>query len=702
MSCINVLPIPLDVTPIALSGWAGITSFTISPNLTGGISEAYYFDTSNVNVVWDFGDGYNLSATNTYNVTHTYNVPGEYVCAIYVYDSKGEAIISTFTQTISVYNYKSNKISFEKSISSIPIRAGSIEDNGISFNLEVTWQDYNPSGNTVFFTSSGNNIKPLINSEKYKHILPYYSFYTFDGADYIPNSKVILNLEPQYYISDSNGALSAVDKNTPNAKILWAKGSGKIFYYDDEPGNKNIIASYDTSKHLLSDFYINGISTDLNRAKLSYQEVNTDTVGVDVIAYKPTKIVLTSTGHKKMPLSTYKRQGDTFQLFCNIADNSYNNLKFFDTFFLDLSSTPTSAAGSWVVELRDRYLDNIDSAVSSVSTEQFSYNSSLSSTELSSFLYLNITPTVVGTNTIFLTAFVPWNNGVIPIYKSETFTVMPSANQYVVRKYNEDFDYTQTLNEYKYQSFMKEYSNLFDEFIGIMGGDDTSLPNNVPKVIYEKISNFVNNNSDVDTCNITNLKKLYQFLDSDLDITNFRCPAELRRLFDIFSIRLSKLIGNFEKYNLNFSTNFNSGSGLGINIDTDNIIDVSTYTVSAGQPFVARQKFNNSYVLIEPMQVPSSTLSSGTSLLYPLSDYNVESNWGWPLSQEVTGTDLNYLYEFYPLINNYTNDRFNDVIDFNHTSTTLVSTMSTLNNWYGDGQIIYENLDFQIRKGLKL
>ena len=63
------------------SGFTKISEFTLTAKLTGDeLSIEDYLSTklSNTTAVWDFGDGYSLSATNAITTKHKYKVPGIY------------------------------------------------------------------------------------------------------------------------------------------------------------------------------------------------------------------------------------------------------------------------------------------------------------------------------------------------------------------------------------------------------------------------------------------------------------------------------------------------------------------------------------------------------------------------------------------------------------------------------------------------
>ena len=162
-----------------------------------------------------------------------------------------------------------------------------------------------------------------------------------------------------------------------------------------------------------------------------------------------------------------------------------------------------------------------------------------------------------------------------------------------------------------------------------------------------------------------------------------------------------------------FDTNFYTNSADSRNIDFNNPITTSTYTIIAGVNFVARQKFNNEFILIRPQKVPIQTIlggGSGEVNVYPLSSYNVYSNWGWSLDTSVSGvsgaTGLDNFYEFYPYTTYDTTSAENiqnSIIDYTNPYTTISRSTSSLSgSWENDGGIIFKNLDYQIRKGLKL
>tara|TARA_R110002051_G_scaffold305018_3_gene374700 strand:- start:1491 stop:4175 length:2685 start_codon:yes stop_codon:yes gene_type:complete len=403
------------------------------------------------------------------------------------------------------------------------------------------------------------------------------------------------------------------------------------------------------------------------------------------------------------------------------------------------------------IDCRQFYADwsdgstTITSNISSVSTASLPFNITSNATELSSFLYLNIDPLEAGTWTLNITgrldSFVsnpatsigeiidhdpdgplgPVSIGVgvtVPpgvvvnnlITGSYTFTVFPSTNDTEVYKINEDIDYSEVLKSYRFQSLLTEYDNLFDGVFTSFVGAASSTPTSFGKTIVEKIANFTINNSDIDFCKIENIKSFYAFLNEEIDFTTPEPPPELKRLYNLFSIKISKLLGEYERVNENFDTRFYTSSAYGRNIDLTTPITSLTYEVTAGTSFIARQKFDNQYILIKPQTVPTIRVdgaSSGVSTTYPLSTYNVYNNWGWPLDTTISGASgLDLFYEFYPFVSyDTTKNEYiqNSIIDFSNTYNSVTRSQSSLSaNWEHENGIVFKNVDYQIRKGLQL
>ena len=515
-----------------------------------------------------------------------------------------------------------------------------------------------------------------------------------------------------------------------------------IGYQDDttnlDPGVQ-LLFKLDTSKHRLKNFYIDDIVADINNSGQPYLETGGIALknysGIYARILKPTPdfanlFSFTSTGMKEMSAINYKRQGDKFQVFIGLQDKNKNILKNYPIFLRDTTgnvgqlSADNTFFAAWVSGT-----DTHTSNISSISTNKFPFNTTTSNTELSSYLYLNIDPLSAGTWALNVSAAInslSAGSTTLSGYSgnlgntgsdnqhytgSYTFTVYPSTNDVEFYLKNEDVDYSQVIKSYRFQSFMHEYDNLFDGVFTSFVGEASSSPTTFGKTIVSKIANFVDNHSDVDLCKLDQLQSFYDLFNEDIDIVLPQPPSELKRLYDTFSIKISKLLGDYERHTENLNSNFYTSSADGVNVNFGSPITASTYTVTAYTNFVARQKFNNEFLLIKPQKVATKNVdgsSSGQSTEYPLSTYNLYSNWGWELDTTISGASgLSALYDFYPYTvtdpTSTTTNLKNNFIDYNNTNTTISRTASSLSgDWTNDDGIMYKNLDFQLRKGLSI
>jgi hypothetical protein len=803
LNCPSILPVPFTITvntsgttpdsvdghPAATThaGFTRISKFTLTPVISTtdskGIEDLSPGGVSNRLAKWDFGDGYTLSGADAFTATHIYNVPGIYTVSMFLYNKDGNAYKSTFTETISIYNYANTIIAIETQniteqdgINARKVTAGERK----TFNMATTaaWQDVpDPdSPQTFFFTSSGSMAKPYDFNNKYGHIIPYNAFYDVynNPINNVYGLKTILY--PHYFYINGDAEVvecAKRDSIKTDAKILYLSTDEYmssvmpevrrpiIFkYFDDIPTSAvNLLIRIDTSQHRMKNFYVDDIDTNINNSDRNFLETDVarpiikdkstinenvgTSIGVPVKVVTPftSRISFTSTGMKEMSSIEYKRQGDKFQVFVALADDKLNIGKYYDTFYLLAGATNPPQDRQFAYEWSDG-TTTTTSNISSLCTEYFPYDGT--DTALSSFAYLNINPLSAGTWTLSITGRLAsyTSNTAVSAYGtttdydpdgplgpvtigvdedtaagganlimgSYTFTVFPSTNDVEIYKINEDVDYSKILKSYRFQTLQHEYDKLFDGIFTSFVGQASSSPTTFGKTIFEKIANFTMNNSDVDFCKIKTLESFHQFFNEDIDIQLPEAPPELKRLYDLFSIKISKLLGDYERYDTSFDTQFSTSSAASRNIDLNNPIDPATYTVTAGTKFVARQKFNNEFILINPQKVPTIRVdgsSSGVSTTYALNKYNVYSNWGWPLDTTISGSDgLSLLYEFYP----YTNYNIisaeniqNNIIDYNNKYNTITRSSSSLSaNWDPVGGIVFKNLDYQIRKGLQL
>ena len=176
---------------------------------------------------------------------------------------------------------------------------------------------------------------------------------------------------------------------------------------------------------------------------------------------------------------------------------------------------------------------------------------------------------------------------------------------------------------------------------------------------------------------------------------DFNYSGGLHRIMNIVSIPHKKLWGERSRFNRDFETygtvNDNYGKNLG------NVIDTTTYIVTAGTSIVARQKFNNQFKLITPMY---STSAGSLSSQYPINE--LDSTWGWGLGSNVTNSNFKDFYVFYEYVDYFADNQLEGVIDWGNTQTTVSENISALSAWFNDDEIVDSMIDFELRKGFNM
>lgn len=289
---------------------------------------------------------------------------------------------------------------------------------------------------------------------------------------------------------------------------------------------------------------------------------------------------------------------------------------------------------------------------------------------------------------------------------SSTFsTYDTTVPKYEIRKLNENFDMASQIKSYIHQEYLLESNVLFDDFISTIVGTISSDPNVLGKRLYEKISNFTTNNSDIDTCNIDALKSMYEMMNEDFYDFNGKVnsvPANLKRLMDIFSIKFSKLRGSRNKEACNFDKKgFFGDTQLLYGVNLGNKLDFFTSYISAGVPIVAFEKFSETYKLINTDIIGplSSYYIQSKNTPYPLSGYS--DQWGWGLvlpDNYITNAIPNY-YIFYSYVSGYNNDQTEGIINWQDNYNTVPESINSLSAWR---DIQSDLISYTLTKGLSL
>ena len=264
-----------------------------------------------------------------------------------------------------------------------------------------------------------------------------------------------------------------------------------------------------------------------------------------------------------------------------------------------------------------------------------------------------------------------------------------------IAKYGEEFDYLTQIKSYILQESLANSNVLLDDFVGQILGKNQNVEE-VGKVIYEKISNFVSNNSDLDTCNIQKLLSLADETGTDLNRYLYSYPPSIRRALDILSICHRRLFGSANSYNRNFGL---SAYKYFLNNNLGSEIQIEDGTFVAGEPIVTYELFSENYKLITNTIVPNYNYGD----IVPLSSVNYR--WGWELvtgTKAQSGLDIKQYYLFYKYVPNTNTVVYDNIINFDSDLTTLTPKESSFEDWSKFAGYMDKVISYGFYKGLKL
>lgn len=307
------------------------------------------------------------------------------------------------------------------------------------------------------------------------------------------------------------------------------------------------------------------------------------------------------------------------------------------------------------------------------------------------------------------------------IYKSISGTTAPNyisfypQNYYDFYKINENFDMSGQLKSVAFQQTLQESKNLFNFFSSIFG---LSSHNDLGVKSYEKIANYTANISDIDTCNVDNLYDLAETVDLNTDDFRLNYPIDIQRSMDLLSINQSRLFGGILNDSFNFSTpsqynNFNRG----------NLLNTTTYTVTAGVPVVLKAKSLNSYRFIPTGQIPVYDDYITNLTTTGLSSYSLDQL-AYYLGLKTFGSDgfrdntmdWTNFYEFYEFVPSANEVIMENTVDWNNQFMNinrdeyLMALTNQISGAYPDSYLNWNNnngmlefiFTYQLYKGLGL
>jgi hypothetical protein len=290
---------------------------------------------------------------------------------------------------------------------------------------------------------------------------------------------------------------------------------------------------------------------------------------------------------------------------------------------------------------------------------------------------------------------------------SNLFNIYPDQGQFNIAKINENWNASGYYDSLRFQETLLDKQVFFDQFLGVILGGLNAQPYELGKTVYEKIANFVDNNSDVDKVNINELLAFCRELSVEFDQYNIIFPPQLRRLVDLLSIKQSKLWGAQNKYGSNFDPRGTQFPNEAYGINLGSIIDPLTGFFYNGVPIVAQEVFSGNYKIVNTNFIDPAYITYNNDQLptlsgtIPLSSYITD--WGWGLvAPNVSGSQISNYYNFYNYNPVYSDAYYDNVIDWTNPYTTLSPTNSSYNTWSQDGGIIQSLLSYELTKGFKL
>lgn len=633
-------------------------------------------------VVWSFGDG---TTSKSLTAVKYYNFPGIYTVNLLVFDCQNNALISSYSQNVEVKDF----IPYTLKFTNLSSNKGYLElEQSVihgPWNIEATYPWYQPSTNIIYDVYDSNSAGFFeVKSDKFSHLRKTHS--VFETISNIGLGKLQYYEVPDIKISNVDRLFAKIDgdsivmcsESDENSFFVGLSASKSIYYKDDSVGNTSISFKFSNTSTVVSEKtvdYLNNLNILLSANIIA----NND-------AYK---LSITSNGidGEKTLINSFdiyhtKYIGTKIPFVIKVKDSTNHSLKNFNSIQLSALNI-TVLSGIYLTDESGYYLTTVDGENLIVSTGVVpssyytisSLNYTLDSIDhggsfrgyiefvgLSSLVtavQLSCSSTLINEN---LSSFSLSAN-------SSYFDVFPH-DYYDIYKINENFNASQTLNDLAFQENIKNNPVLFNDFLGSIFGSSEYDHNSIGVKTYEKIANFIQNNSDIDTKNIPALISDMRFLDNEDVVFNrsaSKYPEDISRISNLASLKISKLIGTTNKFKENFDTRgYTQKDKYGTNIG--NQLNTSTYVISAGVPIVALEKFSNTYTLLNTYQ----PLCAGSGNQYTFSQYS--SDWGWPLvlPAAFNPSEFEKYYIFFEYVDGYDNTVVENIIDYTNNKTTIL------------------------------
>ena len=654
----------LDITPLTFKADLPSTSF--------------YSDINKFEALFDFGDG---TIGTGLTASHTYSLPGSYKVRMIINDCENNALLASYSTDINIYDYIENTFSVEIEDNILPLSAGEFSKPITITNKAPFYQD----SNNIFYTVSGLTIPNYFDLTPYKfnHLQKYYSFYE---KSYIENlSASEYNEIPFIGVSGSNiyvklSGNKIVDAKSTDIDSVFVGTSGRESYYfsSDQIASGITINLFKDRNKIFSknsnlDYSLNNFNNNLSISL-------TANVGTTSLSANLSSLTINDNG--------LTEEGDDEAQIFDISPVQFKKapIPFFikPTSISNYTVKGLTLTGSITGKLYDSNNQEVNTSYYSIS----SLNSSISGIDTDYWFYGNLTyddglSTVDSFTLVVSAEFANSSENFILGGRSVSFSIYPK-DYYYFAKENEDIDFTEVFKSLRFQEILLDKNILFDDFIGSIFGNLSSSNSSLGKTLNEKIFNFVDNNANIDKCNLNSLINIGNQLNENANVYDeslFNFPPAIVRLMSMFSTDYNQFKGTTNKFKENFNDRgITTRDKYGKNLGSE--IDIYSYTVTAGTDIVALEKFSNNYSLLNTYQ----PICAVDALQYKLSEFNTD--WGWPLvlPNNFISTDLSKFYTFYEYTSGFEGTVYDGILNYSDILNTFDVT-TALSSFKGDNNI---------------
>ncbi len=594
---------------------------------------AYPTETKLSKHTWHFDDD---SIAHGAAVQHFYSEPGIYDIKHIACDYANHSYVTTKTVTCYTPYHDLVQMSLQPSITA-----------GIASTIAISITSTQPPPhNVVIHLQNSNSLPARSPRQFFDHLLPQWGFYqTTDTQFANPIQSIAIETVPIVI----NGTVSAA----------WC-GTACVNLVESMPGTPTIWA---TLAYSFDGVDINSRAFAASSVQVQRVTANTTNSYVDV-------------SHDGLgQFHSMHFAGVDIPVIVTIKDNrlSWPYIVHYANMYGDTSSSwpyvfrYTNDDGDSVIKLLN---DSINGPTSGSETSaiqhcvaqegQGSYFkttiNTCSSDHISGTTISSSVTAIVNSTSIVLTGTTP------------LFHIRSLVNHNQVRLQNEDFDMTDAIKRAMPEFMVEKSPVLFEQYLpAIFGNPLTDSEQRFGIAAMERISNFITNHSDVDTCTIDNVYSTGTSMDLQIDKLQITMPGEVKRLVNIASINPQRLWGTKCGCNMTFDDCGDCCDG-GLKctlckqqktLNRGDKIDTTTYTVTAGVPIVYCPVQTRDFALLYTIPVSGSDTYAIDNIDY--------TNLSTPLSSN---------YVFYHYLSTPAGNNIENLINWSNCQTLLQQTSS--------------------------